>query len=103
MAGQSDALIIAIHAAAIRAATAHGCAADCARAIAEDLCLAIRKSHGGERHYVARHDRQSRDAEIIAQLDSGDPPAVVAARSGVHRTTVIRVKRRSIAPDGWEL
>lgn len=107
MAGDSDASLLDTLARAVRdAARAEGLTPAAARTLADRICDAIRREHGGTRPYIAAPSRAARDRAILAGIAAGDPAPTIAARVGVSEATVKRLRRTrrtGLAPEGWTL
>jgi DNA-binding NarL/FixJ family response regulator len=92
--------------AAVDAAKAEGVSVSSAKRIGKAISNRLRAEYGSEMVYIPAPDRSARNIAIVAGLAAGDAPQEIAARVGVHVTTVRRVRqrtRRSIAPAEWEL
>jgi len=112
MAAEGEDVIAVIISAATVAARAEGLPATAAQRLAKAICDRLRRELGTLRVYVPAPDRSARDRAILAGLAAGEGRAVIAARVGVHPTTVDRVARRhqarrhqgdGLGPAGWGL
>ena len=92
-------LIHEIRQAIIRALTAHSVPKDTAQREAERQLDCIRRSIGGDRHWVPGPRKQCIDDAVAADRAAGKTPADIAKRRGVSRRTVYR----SLARSDWEL
>lgn len=63
------------------------------------LCESLQRRFGGHDHYVPVSDKSTRNARIAADLRAGQKPKDVAAKHGVHLTTVVRAAKRVEAGD----
>lgn len=112
MADGGDDVLAVIISAATLAARAEGLPIPAAQRLAKAICDRLRRELGTLRVYVPAPDRTARDRAILAGLAAGDGRVVVAARVGVHPSTVDRVARRNqerrrqgdgLGPAGWGL
>lgn len=75
----------------------HGLAGECqvgaesAKALATRLVGMIRQHFGTQRIYVRAPSREPRNAEILALYDAGESKIAIAARFGIHASTVARI------------
>jgi len=69
--------------------------------IVRRVMTSLRQEWGGERHYIPLSDRIARDTEINGLLRNGVSISAIAARIGVSRNTVKKVRR--IRYDEWNL
>lgn len=60
--------------------------------IVRRVIAALRQEWGGDRHYIARVDRQDRDAAIRDKLQQGASITAVARQTGLSRETVRRAR-----------
>lgn len=96
--GDGDAILAVIVAAATTAATAEGLDHRAAHRLAAAITDRLRRELGTLRVYIPAPSRAARDRAILAGLAAGEGRAVIAARVGVHPTTVDRVARRHQRP-----
>lgn len=87
--------------------------AEGARTLATRLVGMIREHFGTERAYIRAPSREPRNAEILALYDAGESKIAIAAKFGIHYSTVARIianhrlppKRPSqgdgLGPKGW--
>jgi DNA-binding NarL/FixJ family response regulator len=107
MAGASDSddLINLILASARAAALTEGVSDRAAATIARAITARVRAIYGGQRVYICAQDRSEREQAVLRDLQSGKPPAEIAKRHNVHRSTVARIRRRAsgMGPEEWVL
>ena len=60
--------------------------------IVRRVIATLRQDWGGDRHYIAKVDRQCRDTAIRAQLQQGASIITVARQTGLSRETVRRAR-----------
>lgn len=89
-----DLIITVILAAATAAARAEGLDQRSATRLAASITDRLRRELGTARVYIPAPSRAARDRAILAGLAQGDSRQAIAARIGVHVTTVDRVARR---------
>jgi hypothetical protein len=112
MASEGEDVIAIIVSAATLAARAEGLPVPAAQRLAKAICDRLRRELGTLRVYVPAPDRSARDRAILAGLAAGDKREAIAARVGVHPSTVDRVAKRQqerrrqgdgLGPAGWGL
>ena len=87
-----DDLRNAMHEALYRVAVRFGADEVAAIETADAECAAIDAAFGAQRHYWRAPPKDSRNRQILADLQSGQPTAAVAAKHGVHQKTVEKIR-----------
>lgn len=71
--------------------------------IADQVCTAIRKDHGGGREYIPAPDVRERNHRIVEAKKSGLPQKEIARKEGVAMKTVSRVIAQEFGGEEWVL
>ena len=93
MAGDSD-VLASILAAAGDAAIGEGLPPAAAKRIGIAICESLQRDYGTSRVYIPARSTAARDRAILAAVGAGEQKTLIAARIGVHVSTVERVARR---------
>lgn len=92
MAADADDLRDAVHEALYRAAVRSGVDEVAAIEMADADCAALDAAFGAQRHYWRAPPKDSRNRQILADLQAGQPPEEVATKHGVHPRTVEKIR-----------
>lgn len=107
--GSDSDLLAVITAATLAAARGESLPTSTAQRLAKSICRRVCCEFGASRVYVPALDHQARDLAILAGLACGDTQSEIAARVGIHPSTVGRVAKRhrrqgdGLGPSGWGL
>lgn len=91
-----DDLRNAVHDALYRVAVRSGVGEVAAIEMADAECAALDAAFGSARQWWRCAPKDSRNRQILADLQAGQPPKEVATKHGVHRKTVEKIRAAAV-------